>query len=296
MLALSWPRAATSRGHRLQLTVQRWRQFAGLTAAMLLGCRQAPRAAPPAAAAPGALLTAPDGAPLPAGLLGQSILRGHALLVATRDSLPIHVRGNLRCVSCHLRDGRDSAALPLTGVYARFPQYRARAGQVEQIEDRINDCFVRSLNGTPLANDDPAMRDIVAYLAFLSHGVPVASPLPRAAEAAPVAGDTTNGLAVFQSECARCHGSDGAGQAGYPAVWGSASFNIGAGMAQPRTLAVFVHANMPYDDPGVISAAAARDVAAYITSRSRPDLPGKENDWPNGDAPPDLRYRTNHRP
>ncbi|HEY4321072.1 MAG TPA: c-type cytochrome [Gemmatimonadales bacterium] len=261
----------------------------------LASCRQAQRTAPPAAT-PGALLTAPDGAPLPSGPLGLSILRGHALMVATRDSLPGHVGGNLRCVSCHLRDGRDSAALPLTGVYARFPQYRARAGQVEQIEDRVNDCFVRSLNGTPLVNDDPAMRDIVAYLAFLSHGVPVASPIARTAASAAVVGDTTKGLAVFQSECARCHGSNGAGQAGYPALWGTSSFNIGAGMARPRTLAVFVRANMPYDDPGVLDETAARDVAAYITSRSRPDLPGKENDWPNGGAPPDLRYRTNHTP
>ena len=36
----------------------------------------------------------------------------------------------------------------------------------------------------------------------------------------------------------------------------------------------------------------AADVAAYITSRPRPDFPGKEHDWPRGDPPPDVAYAT----
>ncbi|HEX5970635.1 MAG TPA: hypothetical protein VFY85_01845, partial [Gemmatimonadaceae bacterium] len=34
--------------------------------------------------------------------MDASIRRGHALLIATRDSLPGHVGNNLRCTSCHL--------------------------------------------------------------------------------------------------------------------------------------------------------------------------------------------------
>jgi len=34
----------------------------------------------------------------------------------------------------------------------------------------------------------------------------------------------------------------------------------------------------------------ALDVAAYVVSRPRPDLPGKEHDWPNGGAPADAAY------
>jgi len=32
------------------------------------------------------------------------------------------------------------------------------------------------------------------------------------------------------------------------------------------------------------------DVAAYINSQPRPDIPGKETDWPKGGKPDDLPY------
>jgi thiosulfate dehydrogenase len=97
---------------------------------------------------------------------------------------------------------------------------------------------------------------------------------------------------VFTSECARCHGSDGAGTDLAPPLWGEKSFTIGAGMGRVRTAAAFIKFNMPYDRPGSLSEQQAFDVAAYITSRPRPDFVRKENDWPNGDHPPDVPYVT----
>jgi thiosulfate dehydrogenase len=211
--------------------------------------------------------------------------------VATRDSLPGHVGSTLRCFSCHLADGRQSTALPLTGVYARFPQYRSRTASVQRLEDRINDCFVRSLNGSALAFDDPAMRDIVAYLAFMSHGVPVGSARTDPAEAG-ASGDTVAGARVYTMECARCHGADGSGTAAFPPLWGARSFNIGAGMARLGTAAAFIRQNMPFDRAGTLTDIDAANVAAYITSRPRPDFKAKENDWPAGDAPADVPYQT----
>ncbi|WP_420825672.1 c-type cytochrome [Thiocystis minor] len=58
-------------------------------------------------------------------------------------------------------------------MVAGFPQYRARDGSVTMLEQRINSCFERSLNGQPLPLDHPAMVDIVAYMTGLSQGVPV---------------------------------------------------------------------------------------------------------------------------
>jgi thiosulfate dehydrogenase len=49
---------------------------------------------------------------------------------------------------------------------------------------------------------------------------------------------------------------------------------------------------MPFDNPGSLTDQQAFDIAAYVVSRPRPDFPGKENDWPNGDAPPDAAYPT----
>ena len=162
---------------------------------------------------------------------------------------------------------------------------------MQRLEDRINDCFVRSLNGSALAFEDPAMRDIVAYLAFVSRGVSVGDPGARAPSGS-TAGDTTAGAEVFQRQCARCHGPDGAGMPPYPPLWGGKSFTIGAGMARVRTAAAFIRHNMPGDRAVILNDVDALNVAAYVTSRPRPDFAGKEHDWPLGDAPPDAPYVT----
>lgn len=214
-------------------------------------------------------------------------------MLATAESLPGHVGNKLRCVSCHLDEGRRPYAMPWTGVYARFPQYRSRAGAVNVLEDRINDCFERSLAGKALGVATPEMRDIVAYMAWLSTGVKHGDRVPgqgldsvRTGEA----GDTVRGAAVFTGECARCHGADGQGTNLAPPVWGSGSYSIGAGMARRLAAAAFVRRNMPYDKPGSLSDQQALDVAAFIDSRPRPDFAGKEKDWPKGGAPKDVAY------
>ena len=104
-------------------------------------------------------------------------------------------------------------AMPLVGSYARFPQFRARSGRVDVLEDRINDCFERSMNGKALDRAGKDMHDIVSYLAFLSIGMPVGidmegQGIPRLE---PVPGDTVAGRQVFASTCAVCHGADGGG-------------------------------------------------------------------------------------
>jgi len=230
---------------------------------------------------------------LPSGPLGHAILRGRALLAATHDSLPVNAPSALRCFSCHLDEGRRESALPLTRSYVHYPQYRARSAEVELIEDRINDCFVRSLNGRPLTNDGEEMRDIIAYLAWLGRGAApdIAEPA-HDTTFAHLAPDTARGAAIFTERCARCHGATGGGIGPYPPLWGPKSFNIGAGMTRYRTSARFVLHNMPFDQPNTLTPQQALDVARFLGTRPRPDLAGKERDWPHGDAPPDVPYLT----
>jgi thiosulfate dehydrogenase len=246
-------------------------------------------AAPPRSAA----LTAPGDSEIPHDAFGAAVRRGLALLTATRDSLPGHVGNALRCTSCHLDAGRRASGTWIGG-FAHFPQYRNRRGAVEVIEDRVNDCFRRSLNGTPLAADGPDMRDIVAYLAFLSWRAPVGPPAPntRLQRFAALQPDTVAGRETFRTVCAGCHGAAGEGTVSAPPVWGPRSFNIGAGMARVRTAASFIRDNMPFDRPGSLTDQQAFDVAAYVVAQPRPDLPGKEYDWPNADPPPDVAYPT----
>jgi cytochrome c len=49
---------------------------------------------------------------------------------------------------------------------------------------------------------------------------------------------------------------------------------------------------MPLDRPGTLTGQEAWDVAAYVTSLPRTDLPGKELDYPGGNPPRDTPYRT----
>ena len=223
-----------------------------------------------------------------------SIRRGRALIHSTRDSLPQNVRANLTCANCHVGDGTQKDAMPLVGSYARFPQYRARSGRVDLIENRINDCFERSMNGRALDRNGQDMRDMVAYLAFLSRGFPVGIDMEGQSVPAidPLPGDTVRGRNVYGSRCVACHAVDGGGTVAAPPLWGPTSYNIGAGMARVNAAARFIHQLMPRDRPGSLTPQEAYDVATYVNSRPRPDFVGKEKDWPKGGAPPDVAYQT----
>jgi thiosulfate dehydrogenase len=268
----------------------RFTQIPVLVCGLLLGGGSACRvqSAPPASRT-----TAPSDSEIPKDAFGVAVRRGLALLTATRDSLPDHVGNALRCTSCHLDAGRRENG-SWVGVYARYPQYRSRRGGVELIEDRINDCFQRSMNGTALAPDGADMRDIVAYFAFLSWNSPVGRPVPNARlqRFAALTPDSAAGHRSFQTTCARCHGDNGQGSLVAAPLWGEKSFNIGAGMARVRTAASFIRDNMPFDKPGSLSDQEAFDVASFVVSQPRPDFAGKENDWPRGDPPPDVAYPT----
>ncbi len=228
---------------------------AALVCTIALGCSQADSARP-----------ASDS--IPVGPYGAAVRRGRALLTATRDSLPNHVGNKLRCTSCHLDEGRRETG-SWVGVFARYPQYRARSGGVETIEYRVNDCFRRSMNGTAIDPAGADMRDIVTYFAFLSHGVGVSPPAPstRLQKWSAFKADTAAGASVFAASCAKCHGSSGEGTAGAPPLWGPGSYNIGAGMSRVRTAAEFISRNMPFDLPGTLADQQAFDVAAYVNAR-----------------------------
>lgn len=267
--------------------------LAGALAGLLLaagaaGCRE--RAVPPTP--PAAALGPPTDSEIPADAFGAAVRRGLALLTATRESLPRYVGNGLRCTSCHLDAGRRATGSWI-GTFARYPQYNSRAGRVITIEDRVNGCFRRSMNGVALPADGPDMRDIVSYLAFLSWRIPGGHPAgARPDRFAALRADTSAGRVTFGTECARCHGPAGEGTVVAPPLWGPHSFNVGAGMARVRTAAAFIRDNMPFDRSGSLTDQQAFDVAAFVVAQPRPDFPGKEYDWPNGDPPPDVAYPT----
>lgn len=254
-------------------------------------------AAPPVAAAPDTLLPAPAESLLTQDSASLSIKRGLALLVATGDSLRGHVGNELHCTSCHLNKGRKPFGNPWVGVTNRYPAQWARTGTTVTVEDRVNDCFQRGLNGKPIPANGKDMRDIVAYLTWLSKDMPVGPHKGLGVDSIPlIASDTVRGKTQFALYCSRCHGAEGQGgknlgvQNPGPPLWGKGSFTIASGQARQRVIAAFVHHHMPFDAPGFVADSIANDVAGFILSRPRPDFPGKENDWPNGGAPDDVPY------
>ncbi len=245
----------------------------------------------------------PTDAEIPTDSLGASIRRGLALINHTPDSLPRFAPGNISCSNCHINAGRVADAAPLTGSHVRFPKYLDRSAAVIGLADRVNYCFTRSLAGTRLPDTSREMQDILAYIAFISRGVEVGAgdQLPGAMGLPPLpagmTGDVARGETVYSAKCATCHLANGDGQPAalpvrIPAVWGPKSFSVGASMTRQSKAATFIWHNMPWGLGKTLTHQEAFDVAAYITSKPRPDSPGKENDWPGGGAPADVPYET----
>lgn len=241
--------------------------------------------------------------------MGQSIRRGLALVRNLTDSLPDYAPGKINCTNCHLQDGRSRYGSPLVGSFVRYPKYIPRSGAVVTMADRINFCITRSLAGNRLSSDSREMADMLAYLAWLSKGLPFGANTPGSdglptlkAASTP---DPKQGAQLYVAKCQSCHQADGSGvapgsgstagaavPARIPPLWGQNSYSVGASMARVERAASFIAHNMPLGLAGTLTTQEAFDVAAYVNSQARPDLPYKENDWPAGGAPADLPYTT----
>src|SRR5579871_643981 len=156
--------------------------------------------------------------------LGSLVRYGHALMVDTAsqigpsavDPAKRYSGNNLTCQNCHLKAGTQPYAVPLTGVWGQFPQYRGREGEIGTLEERINGCMERSMNGRVLPLDGLEMKAFLAYSRWLSSGIPDGAKLigagTRNIKEPDRAADLDNGAKVFASTCAVCHGKDGLGQ------------------------------------------------------------------------------------
>lgn len=266
---------------------------------LLAACSERPDPAPPEAPAPPppveADWTQPDPADLPEGPHKTEVLYGEALIRRTFDHLgpdmadpaKRYAGNRLACTSCHLDGGRQRYGLSFVGVADAYPRYMARENEERSLTQRINGCFERSMNGRALPADSPEIAAMIAYITFLGEASPGhpdgrgTPPLPLPDRAA----DPARGAAVYETQCAVCHGPDGQGlrladgSAGYayPPLWGPDSYNTGAGMHRVIKAAGFIRANMPfgttYEAP-VLSEEEAFDVAAYINSQVRPEKEG----------------------
>ena len=208
--------------------------------------------------------------------------------------------GRLNCASCHLATGTDPGTLALLQTAEHYPRFSGRAGTMTDVEDRINECMQRSMNGTPLPLDSPEMIAIAAYLRSLgSRYAAMGASLKKATEPPAFktparAASVAAGRTVYDARCSVCHGGDGLGllatgdrAKGYlfPPLWGADSFNNGAGMHRVLTAARFIKARMPLGE-ATLTDDEAFDVAAFINAQPRPEMPNLEADYPDKAAKP----------
>lgn len=237
----------------------------------------------------------------------EQINYGKRLLNETRRLLPNNTGASMNCNSCHVQQGKKPMGAPYINTVNSFPQFNPRANRVVTLEDRINGCFMRSMNGKPLAKDSAEMQAMIAYMKWLAQDVPHGAKV-QIENAWPIDMKLTpnpeRGKSLYAAQCAACHGANGegkkdrAGDIVFPPLWGDESFNIGAGLARTYKAAAFIRNSMPmgvnthgaWGEGDVLSDQDAVDVAEYFTHMPRPDFAGKEKDWPQGKKPKDARY------
>lgn len=113
----------------------------------------------------------PDVDALPMDAFGRMVRAGRDLIVHTAATIgpdaaapAMRFSGNgLECQSCHLDAGTKKFGLPLVGVWGLFPQFIGRENEVRTLEERINGCIERSMNGRALPLDSREMKAMLTY-------------------------------------------------------------------------------------------------------------------------------------
>ena len=229
--------------------------------------------------------------------LGFDVFRNTPLHIGPKqkDSTKLFAGNNLACASCHINGGTKPYAAPLIGVIKRFPQFRGRENKMGTIEERINGCMERSMNGKMMPESSQEMTALIAYMDWLGRAAPSNGKIEGQGflklEIPNRAVDLAHGQSVFENTCIECHGLDGQGQMQesnglylYPPLWGKDSYNNGAGMTRVITAAQFIKGNMPYGttfDRPLLTDEEAYDVAGYINQKLRPTKPNREIDFPD---------------
>ncbi|MHB8950440.1 MAG: c-type cytochrome [Rhodoferax sp.] len=315
------------------LSVLVWALGLSSAAAVLVACDQRPAAVPPLAQpasasvpanAPQPVAVAPDAAGIPSASalatgfkpqpdsaipdneFGEKVKLGQRIFNNTVKEAPQFVGNALTCANCHLDAGRLAHSAPLWAAYVAYPAYRSKTGRVNTFTERLQGCFVYSMNGkAPPAGDDVLVA-LESYAFFLAKGAPVGTSLPGRGYPAPAQPplpmDFARGEIVFQQKCALCHGADGLGQSShgdvvFPPLWGAQSFNWGAGMGVIKNAAGFIQGNMPLSQGNTLTDQEAWDVAMFMDSHERPQDPRFKGSiaatrQKHHDAPGDMYGRT----
>lgn len=225
-------------------------------------------------------------------LYGKKLIANTAAYLGPAGSIR-HLSNGMNCQNCHLEAGTKAWAGNFGGVAAIYPRFSDRRGSHETVNQRITDCFERSMNGKAPDSNSREMKAMSAYILWVGKdvekgkkpkgvGLEILSYINRAA-------DSAKGRVIFAKKCQTCHGTNGEGKpdsAGgytYPPLWGVNSYNTAAGLYRLSKFAGFVKDNMPFGSDyknEQLSTEEAWDLAAFVNSQPRPVKKFKQ-DWPD---------------
>lgn len=160
------------------------------------------------------------------------------------------------CATCHGPDAEGTESAPsLIGVGAASVDFQVGTGRMPM-----------QANGPqalakPVQMTAEQTRQLAAFVASLGAGPSI----PTAEQVDPTLGDTSNGAAVFRTNCAMCHNAVGAGGAlsegkFAPALWDVTPTHIYEAMLTgPQSMPVFNDATLTPEEK--------RDVIAYLVEQ-----------------------------
>ena len=156
---------------------------------------------------------------------------------------------------------------------------------------------MRSMNCKRPIIDTEASIAMATYITWLSEGLPIKmnpkKPVgsfytdiwPMKKTFAPMFKKVThvnyvNGKKLYQAKCATCHAADGQGIAAFPPVWGTHSFNTGAGLSKPVKMAAWMKYNMPFGNANLTNEEVV-DITLYVDAQPRDEFSLKERLLPS---------------
>ncbi|WP_062073505.1 cytochrome bc1 complex diheme cytochrome c subunit [Demequina sediminicola] len=161
------------------------------------------------------------------------------------------------CASCHGLDaeGQDGVAPSLVGVGAAAVDFQVGTGRMPM------QASGPQAPAKPVQFEQEEINQLAAWVASLGAGPAI----PTAEQVDPSLGDAANGMEVFRTNCAMCHGSIGGGGAltqgkFAPSVLDTTPTHIYEAMLTgPQSMPVFNDAN--------ITPEHKRDVIAYLAAQ-----------------------------
>lgn len=227
----------------------------------------------------------------PDGKLGEYVKLGEQIILHTNTHpLSKDLVGNtLTCKNCHLKGGKTKMLGTFIGTSTSFPAYSNREKTVQTLEDRINNCFMRSMNGIRPVNGTKLSLAMASYVAWLSNGLPQKMNPKKPVtpyytnlwvnkKTVPLIKKAThknylNGKKLYEQKCAMCHQKNGQGiPPAFPPLWGKNAYNTGAGMSKLDKMSTWIMYNMPQGAEGTLSLQEAVDITIYVDAQEHPDF------------------------